>query len=125
VIVNDLIPAIKQAYVAFQDIYSIVVAIKNAMPDNPFSGGPGGAAGRTARVGHRALGGPVTAGASYMVGERGPELFTPRISGRITPNGGGAMQVNLVLDRKVLASVMVDADKTYRRHNAGRSLFAV
>jgi hypothetical protein len=23
------------------------------------------------------------------VGERGPELFTPRVSGTVTPNGGG------------------------------------
>ena len=37
----------------------------------------------------RALGGPVYAGQSYMVGERGPELFTPSAGGNITPNGGG------------------------------------
>jgi tape measure domain-containing protein len=34
----------------------------------------------------RALGGPVMAGESYIVGERGPELFTPATSGGITPN---------------------------------------
>jgi hypothetical protein len=39
----------------------------------------------------RALGGPVSAGESYMVGERGPELFTPRTSGGITANGGGGV----------------------------------
>ena len=42
-------------------------------------------------VGHskiqpRANGGPVTAGGGYLVGERGPELFSPGVSGRITPN---------------------------------------
>jgi len=36
----------------------------------------------------RALGGPVMGGSSYLVGERGPELFTPGSSGNITPNGG-------------------------------------
>lgn len=36
----------------------------------------------------RAMGGPVMAGGSYIVGERGPELFTPSGSGNITPNGG-------------------------------------
>lgn len=36
--------------------------------------------------GARASGGPVTGGASYLVGERGPELFTPGASGFITPN---------------------------------------
>lgn len=43
--------------------------------------------------GARASGGPVMGGKSYLVGERGPELFTPGASGSITPNnalGGGA-----------------------------------
>ena len=34
----------------------------------------------------RAEGGPVSRGGSYIVGERGPELFTPGSSGMITPN---------------------------------------
>lgn len=38
--------------------------------------------------GPRALGGPVDMGRSYLVGERGPELFTPGRSGMITPNAG-------------------------------------
>jgi len=58
--------------------------------DNMFDGGPpvGGAG--------RAIGGPVVAGRSYVVGERGPELFTPGQSGGITPNnqlGGQPVQV--------------------------------
>lgn len=36
--------------------------------------------------GFRAMGGPVTAGNSYVVGERGPELFTPKTSGSVTSN---------------------------------------
>lgn len=36
--------------------------------------------------GARAEGGPVSAGAMYLVGERGPELFVPRMSGEIVPN---------------------------------------
>jgi len=35
----------------------------------------------------RARGGPVTAGSPYVVGEEGPELFVPRTSGTIVPNG--------------------------------------
>lgn len=35
----------------------------------------------------RASGGPVNAGRTYIVGERGPELFTPDESGFIIPNG--------------------------------------
>ena len=36
--------------------------------------------------GARALGGPVGAGGTYLVGERGPELFTPNTGGQIIPN---------------------------------------
>jgi uncharacterized coiled-coil protein SlyX len=36
--------------------------------------------------GRRAEGGPVGAGHSYMVGERGPEMFVPSASGMILPN---------------------------------------
>lgn len=38
--------------------------------------------------GFRAGGGPVSGGRSYIVGERGPELFTPGMSGAIIPNSG-------------------------------------
>jgi hypothetical protein len=34
----------------------------------------------------RALGGPVSGGTPYLVGERGPELFVPSVSGGIVPN---------------------------------------
>jgi lambda family phage tail tape measure protein len=36
--------------------------------------------------GGRAAGGAVNAGTSYMVGERGPELFVPMTAGKIVPN---------------------------------------
>ena len=48
--------------------------------------------------GGKAMGGPVISGTSYLVGERGPELFTPSGSGMITPNnrlGGGSTTINL------------------------------
>jgi hypothetical protein len=38
-------------------------------------------------AGFRAEGGPVGAGGSYVVGEKGPELFVPGSSGSIIPNG--------------------------------------
>jgi TP901 family phage tail tape measure protein len=51
--------------------------------------------------GARANGGPVTGGKTYLVGERGPELYTASRSGYITSNknmnsGGGAMRVEIV-----------------------------
>ena len=45
--------------------------------------------GATANPHTRANGGPVSAGGRYIVGERGPEVFTPAMSGTITPNSGG------------------------------------
>ena len=47
--------------------------------------------------GYKAIGGPVQRGGSYMVGERGPELFVPSRSGSIVPNnkvGGESVIVN-------------------------------
>jgi hypothetical protein len=41
--------------------------------------------------GFRADGGPVSPGKAYVVGERGPELFTPRHAGAIVPNGAAGM----------------------------------
>jgi len=37
-------------------------------------------------AGFRELGGPVTAGRTYLVGEKGPELFSPNIDGSIVNN---------------------------------------
>lgn len=48
-------------------------------------------------AGARAGGGPVTGGLSYLVGEKGPEIFTPSGSGAIIPNNqlGGATQISI------------------------------
>lgn len=47
--------------------------------------------------GARADGGPVSAGRSYLVGERGPEMFVPAMSGAIVPNGAGGTVVNMTV----------------------------
>jgi hypothetical protein len=39
-----------------------------------------------ALFGKRAAGGPVMGGGSYLVGEKGPEMFVPGSSGMIVPN---------------------------------------
>ena len=46
----------------------------------------------------REYGGPVSGGGSYLVGERGPEMFTPNTSGSITPSnklGGTTVNMNI------------------------------
>ena len=51
----------------------------------PLAAGIGGAI--KSAFGFRAMGGPVNSGSPYVVGEEGPELFVPRSSGSIVPNG--------------------------------------
>ena len=49
--------------------------------------------------GFLANGGPAQAGRAYMVGERGPEMFVPRTSGTVIPNGGfGGANVTVNVD---------------------------
>ena len=65
---------------------------------NSFLGGLPGGLGKF--FGGRAEGGPVKRGGSFIVGERGPELFTPGVSGMITPNHalGGSTSVVVNVD---------------------------
>ena len=46
----------------------------------------------------RATGVPVTGGKSYLVGERGPEMFSPGVSGMITPNHALGGSTNIVVN---------------------------
>ena len=46
----------------------------------------------------RANGGPVSTGKSYMVGERGPEMFVPNTGGRIIPNSDMGSATNIVVN---------------------------
>jgi hypothetical protein len=73
--------------------------------------------------GTRAAGGPVSAGKTYLVGERGPEMFTPSSSGSIIPNhmlggggGGISITVNGALDPEGVARQIVTIlnNSTYR-----------
>lgn len=64
-------------------------------------------------VEERAMGGPVTAGRPYLVGERGPELMVPGRSGTIVPNGqlgGGAVTVNQTINLTTGVSQTVRAE---------------
>ena len=60
----------------------------------------------------KASGGPVKGGGSYIVGERGPEMFTPGVSGMITPNSqlGGSTNVVVNVDASS-SSVEGDQEK--------------
>jgi hypothetical protein len=57
--------------------------------------------------GARAAGGPVSAGKNYLVGERGPEIFSPSASGSIIPNhraGGSVSNDNRTINITINAS---------------------
>jgi hypothetical protein len=57
----------------------------------------------------RAMGGPVSGGSPYVVGEQGPELFVPHASGTIVPNnkmsGGGASSGGVTVNYNIAAGV--------------------
>ena len=85
----NLVSIINGAVGAIRSLISIVASnplvkgVANVI-DNVFGGG-------------RAAGGSVMAGTSYLVGEKGPEIFSPSSSGFITPNNklGGNTTINL------------------------------
>ena len=59
----------------------------------------------------RAMGGPVSAGRPYMVGERGPELMIPGRAGTVVPNnkmGGDNVTINLNVSTGVSQTVRAE-----------------
>jgi len=107
-----------QAYKALQIAEALIAgksAVLGAFATGNKIGGPivgalfaAGAAGyvasqinaiRSTQYQGREIGGAVAAGQSYVVGEKGPELFTPNTTGSITPNnrfeeGAGGTTIN-------------------------------
>ena len=63
-----------------------------------------------------ATGGPASAGRSYLVGEKGPEIFTPKSSGTVIPNnmigGGGVVNnINVSVDAGGGSQTAADSDR--------------
>ena len=82
------------------DMIDKVKEFINLVKANPIVSGISGLIDRVFG-GFRAAGGPVASGTSYVVGENGPELFTPNRSGTIIPNGamgGGGAVINLTVN---------------------------
>lgn len=87
-------------------------------------------------AGRRAAGGPVRMGSSYLVGEEGPEMFTPNRSGAIVPTGalmggggggGGTTTIvnvyvagSVLSERELLEVIKRESSRNARR-NGGRS----
>lgn len=76
----------------------------------PFASGGGGGGGGSLLgslfgsifSGFRASGGPVSGGRAYVVGERGPELMVPGVSGTVIPNDAlrGGARVELIIRKE-------------------------
>jgi phage-related protein len=73
-----------------QSVIDKINAVRSALSGGIGTAGPVASGVPGPWGGGRAAGGPVRAGTSYVVGERGPELFVPGRSGMIVPNGGMA-----------------------------------
>lgn len=80
-----------------------------------FGGGGGGGLNLAGIDAYMANGGSARAGGSYIVGERGPELFVPRTSGTVVPNSslGGSASVTVNVDASG-SSVEGDANQAGR-----------
>jgi len=116
---NALVRALRTGKLGFDDLKRVALsamaeianaAIRTGL-DSLFKGGGGsggsGLGGLVASLASliptlfgapgKAIGGPVSPGRPYLVGERGPELFVPTASGRIETGraGGGGRDVRL------------------------------
>jgi len=118
----------------FDVIMKVVNAIRTVVKlitDNPIVRSVGGFVGDLFGGG-KAAGGPVTSGTTYLVGEKGPELFTPGTSGSIIPNhamgGGGAtinVTVNGAIDPEGTARQIVDIlNRATGRGGSGAGAFS-
>lgn len=117
----NLVNIIDRAISGVQTLISLISKVNIpsiASKLNPFGGG-------------RASGGSVMGGTSYLVGERGAELFTPSSNGTITPNsalGGGNtynITVNGALDGESVSRQIIDLlNRSQARGTQGASQFA-
>ena len=102
----DIASQLIRIYVIEQAVSAIKSFLTPFNPAIPLGAGGGmvgkfGTFGPNYGIRQRALGGPVSAGSPYLVGERGPELFTPSRGGSIIPNnalGGGNTSIVVNVD---------------------------
>jgi hypothetical protein len=96
-LVSGLVSGFSKLVGLISDVVDGIKAIINLVKNNPLVRGISGVIDNIFGGG-RAAGGPVNAGTTYLVGEKGPELFTPSNSGNIIPNNrlGGASGGNTI-----------------------------
>lgn len=102
--------AIRTGSLGFEDLKRVAMSVLSEIARSAISaglgaaglGGGGGLAGIASALAGallgapgRAIGGPVSRGRPYVVGERGPELFVPASHGRVEPVAGGKGDRNI------------------------------
>jgi hypothetical protein len=131
-IISGIVGVFGQLVSGINAAVNAVKALANALANSVVGKAVSGIASGIGSVfgGGRALGGPVTGGTSYLVGERGPEIFTPSNSGKIIPNnamGGNTFNitVNGALDSEGTARTIVDIlNRSQARGSLGAGAFA-
>ena len=125
-VLGGIIDAFARLVGLINGVVSGIQTMINLVRNNPIVKGIGGLI-DSAFGGARANGGSVSAGKSYLVGERGAELFTPSSNGMIVPNsalGGGGSQINLTvngaIDPEGTARTIVDVlNRSFSRGTLG------
>ena len=118
---------------AISDVISGIKALIKIVADNPLVKGISNVI-KSVFGGGKASGGFVNAGTSYLVGEKGAELFTPQVAGKITPLnaiGGGSsnttinITVNGAIDKEGVARQIVELlNNSFYRGTIGAGGFA-
>jgi phage-related protein len=100
-VIAGLITGVGNLVGFFDNLINKVKSFIQLVKDNPIVSGISGLIDRVFGGG-KAAGGMVAGGTSYLVGERGPEIFTPSGSGNIIPNhklgGGGGSVYNITVN---------------------------
>lgn len=129
VLERGLLSAIRRGSLGFDDLKRAAMAAMDQIAAQAVRGGMGsligpasggglgglfsGAVGALLGLPGRATGGPVTPGAAYLVGERGPEVFVPTAAGRVETPVGQAREVRVSI--QVAQPKGADAPAAMRR----------
>jgi len=99
-------------------VHRLIAAI-NSIPSLPDIPSPGGIFSKVGGLLGRQFGGPVAAGMPYIVGEKGPEWFMPKVAGEIIPSvnvmapqavGGATRNVTLRVEGPLVAITGADLE---------------
>jgi hypothetical protein len=132
VLERGLLSAIRRGSLGFEDLKRVALGAMDRIAAQAVQSGIGGVLAIPAQSGGlgsmlsgalgallglpgRATGGPVSPGAAYRVGERGPELFVPTSAGRIEPAAAAGAPREVRVSIQVAQPRGADAPVALRR----------